>query len=156
LKCLNDALPLTCDSRVASFLQDHGFDGVIQSPEVPRRDIFPKSWKRWDPPPILDDSAFRWARYKRTPKTEIVYPAILEGITPEPFRLSLPSPTIQHKKNLLHLYSRRNPHLRLMTSLIYVWMQSWGIKEIGPETLCLLLIRFFQVELTYMFLNCYV
>ncbi|KAH9003295.1 hypothetical protein EDB86DRAFT_2345325 [Lactarius hatsudake] len=70
-------------SRVASFLQDRGLDGVIQSAEVQRRDGIPGSWKRGDPPPQSDTGAFRWPRYKRTPKTEIVYPAILEGTTPE-------------------------------------------------------------------------
>jgi hypothetical protein len=131
-------------SRVASFLQDCGFDGIIQSAEVQRRDSVPGSRKRDDPPPHPETGAFRWPRYKRTPKTEIVYPATLEETGPEPFRLSLPSPTIRHQKNLLYLYSRKNPHLRLMLSLIYVWMRSWGVNEINPETLCLLLIRFFQ------------
>ncbi|KAI9457638.1 hypothetical protein BJY52DRAFT_1272005 [Lactarius psammicola] len=139
-------LLLTSDSRVASFLQDCGFDGVIQSAEVQRRDGIPGSWKRGDPPPHPDTGAFRWPRYKRTPKTEIVYPAVLEGTRPEPFRLSLPSPTIRHEMNLFHLYGLLNPHLRLMISLIYVWMRSWGVIEINPETLCLLLIRFFQEE----------
>ncbi|KAH9026816.1 hypothetical protein EDB85DRAFT_1978024 [Lactarius pseudohatsudake] len=133
-------------SRVASFLQDCGIDGVIQSTEVQRRDGTPGGWKRGDPPPQSDTGAFRWPRYKRTPKTEIVYPAILEGTTPEPFRLSLPGPTIRHEMNLFHVYGRRNPHLRLMISLIYVWMRSWGVKEMSPRTLCLLLIRFFQEE----------
>lgn len=133
-------------SRVASFLQDHGFDGDIQQAEVQRRDSVSGNWKRGDPPPHPDDGAFRWPRYKRTPKAEIVFPAVLEGTRPEPFRLSLPSPTIRHEKNLLRLYSRRNPHLRLMISLIYVWMRSWGVKEMSPGTLCLLLIRFFQEE----------
>lgn len=133
-------------SRVASFLQDCGFDGVIQSAEVQRRDSIPGSRKRGDPPPHPDTGAFRWPRYKRTPKTEVVYPAILEETGREPFRLSLPNPTIQHEKNLLHLYSRKNPHLRLMLSLIYVWMRSWGVNDINPGTLCLLLIRFFQEE----------
>ncbi|KAH9173843.1 hypothetical protein EDB89DRAFT_2228510 [Lactarius sanguifluus] len=133
-------------SRVASFLQDCGLDGVIQSTEVQRRDGITGGWKRGDPPPQSDTGAFRWPRYKRTPKTEIVYPAILEGTTPEPFRLSLPGPTIRHEMNLFHVYGRRNPHLRLMISLIYVWMRSWGVKEMSPRTLCLLLIRFFQEE----------
>ena len=109
------------------------------------------SRKRGDPPPHPDTGAFRWPRYKRTPKTEIVYPAILEETGPEPFRLSLPSPIIRHEKNLLHLYSQRNPHLRLMIGLIYVWMRSWGVDEINPGTLSLLLIRFFQVEFTTTF-----
>lgn len=150
-----DVLLLTRDSRVASFLQDCGFDGIIQSAEVQQRDSVPGSWKRGDPPPRPDDGAFKWPRYKRTPKTEIVYPVVLEGTRPEPFRLSLPGPTIRHERNLLHLYGLRNPHLRLMISLIYVWMRSWGVNEISPETLCLLLIRFFQVELTSIFPNCY-
>ncbi|KAH9029376.1 hypothetical protein EDB84DRAFT_243794 [Lactarius hengduanensis] len=114
-------------SRVASFLQDCGLDGVIQSTEVQRRDGTPGGWKRGDPPPQSDT-------------------AILEGTTPEPFRLSLPGPTIRHEMNLFHVYGRRNPHLRLMISLIYVWMRSWGVKEMSPRTLCLLLIRFFQEE----------
>jgi hypothetical protein len=152
---LRDVLLLTSDSRVASFLQDCGFDGIIQSAEVQRRDSVPGSRKRDDPPPHPETGAFRWPRYKRTPKTEIVYPATLEETGPEPFRLSLPSPTIRHQKNLLYLYSRKNPHLRLMLSLIYVWMRSWGVNEINPETLCLLLIRFFQVEFTSAFPNSY-
>jgi hypothetical protein len=152
---LPDVLLLTSDSRVASFLQDCGFDGVIQSAEVQRRDSIPGSRKRGDPPPHPDTGAFRWPRYKRTPKTEVVYPAILEETGREPFRLSLPNPTIQHEKNLLHLYSRKNPHLRLMLSLIYVWMRSWGVNDINPGTLCLLLIRFFQVEFTSAFPNSY-
>lgn len=133
-------------SRVASFLQDCGLDGVIQSAEVQRRDGTPGGWKRGDPPPQSDTGVFRWPRYKRTPKTEVVYPAILEGTTPEPFRLSLPGPTIRHEMNLFHVYGRRNPHLRLMISLIYLWMRSWGVKEMSPRALCLLLIRFFQEE----------
>ena len=143
-----NVLLLTRDSRVASFLQDCGFDGIIQSSEVQRRDSIPGNRKRGDPPPHPDPGAFRWPRYKRTPKAEIIYPAILEGTGPEPFRLSLPSPTIRHEKNLLRLYSQRNRHLPLMTSLIYVWMRSWGINELNPGTLSLLLIRFFQVEFT--------
>ncbi|KAH9055138.1 hypothetical protein EDB83DRAFT_2521347 [Lactarius deliciosus] len=94
-------------SRIASFLQDCGLDGVIQSTEVQRRDGITGGWKRGDPPPQPDTDVFRWPRYKRTPKTEIVYPAILEGTTPEPFRLSLPGPTIRHEMNLFH------PDLRL-------------------------------------------
>ncbi|KAH9991963.1 hypothetical protein BJV74DRAFT_406331 [Russula compacta] len=132
-------------SRVATLLQDYGFDGIIQSPDVQRRDNIPGSWKRGDPPPHTEDNAFRWPRYKRFPKPEVVYPAILEATTPEQFRLSLPSPTIRHTHNLLHLYTRRNPLLRLMSSLVYVWMRSWDIKEISSVTLCLLMIRFFQV-----------
>jgi len=148
--CAHGAPLLTCGSRLAAFLQDHGFDGVIPSADVPRRDNIQGNRKRGDPPPPIrtEDGAFRWPRYTRTPKPEIVYPAVLEATTPEPFGLSLPCPTIRHTRGLLHLYSRRNPHLRLMTSLTYIWMRSWDIKEINPQTLCLLLIRFFQVKHT--------
>jgi hypothetical protein len=146
---------LTCDSRVAALLQDHGFDGVIQSTDVQRRDNIPGRWKRSDPPPRTEDSAFRWPRYKRGSKSEIVYPAVLEATTPEQFRLSLPCPAIRHTHNLLHLYRQRNPRLRLMISLVYVWMRSWDINEISPTTLCLLMIRFLQVEHTSSFPNSY-
>ena len=146
--CVHDTPPLTCDSRLAAFLQDHGFDGVIPSADVQRRDNVQGRGKRDDPPPRTENGASQWPRYIRTPKPEIVYPAVLEATTPEQFTLSLPCPTIRHTRSLLQLYSRRNPHLRLMTSLIYIWMRSWDIKEINPQTLCLLLIRFFQVNHT--------
>jgi hypothetical protein len=149
--CAHDAPLLTCVSRLAAFLQDYGFDGVIPSPDVQRRDNIQGSGKRGDPPPRAEDGAFPWPRYTRTPKPEIVYPAVLEATTPEQFRLSLPCPTTRHACSLLHLYSRRNSHLRLMTSLTYIWMRSWDIKEINPQTLCLLLIRFFQVKRTLAF-----
>jgi hypothetical protein len=141
---LHDTQQLIDDSRVAAFLQDWGFDGIIQSADVQRRDSGPVR-NHDDPPPHVDDGAFRWPQYKRLPKTEIVYPAVLEATSPEQFRLSLPNPTIRHTNNLLHLYSRRNPHFRLIISLLYVWMRSWDIKQISPGTLYLLLIRFFQV-----------
>ncbi|KAI0247404.1 hypothetical protein BJV78DRAFT_1246095 [Lactifluus subvellereus] len=134
-----------CDSRLAAFLQDCGFDGIIQSADVLRRDGVPAR-KRDDPPPHVEDCAFRWPQYKRSSKTEIVYPVVLEATSPEQFRLSLPNPATQHTNNLLHLYGRGNPHLRLMISLIYVWLRSWGVKQISPATLFLLLIRFFQEE----------
>jgi len=133
-------------SRLASFLQDYGFDGVIPSADIPRRDNIKGSGKRSDPPPHAEDGAFRWPRYTRSPKPEIVYPTVLEATTPEQFRLSLPCPTIGYTHKLLNVYSRKNPHLRLMISLTYIWMRSWDIKEINPQTLCLLLVRFFQEE----------
>jgi hypothetical protein len=146
---------LTCDSRVASLLQDHGFDGVIQSPDAERRDRISGNRKRGDPPPRTEGSAFRWPLYERSRKSEILYPAVLEATTPERFRLSLPCPTIRHTVKLLELYGRSNPLLRLMISLVYVWMRSWDINEIHPVTLCLLVIRFFQVLCTFTFANLY-
>ncbi|KAI9454199.1 hypothetical protein F5148DRAFT_444244 [Russula earlei] len=132
-------------SCIAKCLQDHGFDGVIQSADIQRQDHILMNWKRSDPPPRPEDNAFRWPRYERSPKPEIVYPPVLEATTPEQFGLSLPGTTIRHTLNLLYLYGQRNSHLRLLTSLLYVWMRSWDIKEFSPATLCLLLIRFFQV-----------
>ncbi|KAI0260766.1 hypothetical protein BC834DRAFT_845969 [Gloeopeniophorella convolvens] len=140
---------LTPVSRLAAHLQDHGFDGTIQSTDAQRRDGVSTSRPgSSDPPPRAadDGGAFRWPRYKRSPKREIVYPAVLDAATPERFALSLPNPATRHTQNLLYLYSRRNPHLRQLTSLIYVWMRSWGVVEISPRTLCLMLIRFFQEE----------
>jgi hypothetical protein len=152
--CLHDIQQLICDSRVASFLQDCGFDGIIQSADVQRRDSV-AARKHDDPPPHVEDGAFRWPQYKRLPKTEIVYPVGLEATSPEQFRLSLPNPAIRHTNNLLYLYSRRNPHLRLMISLLYVWMRSWDVKQISPKTLYLLLIRYLQVWLSSAFPNSY-
>jgi hypothetical protein len=146
--CVHDppvAHALTCDSRVAALLQDHGFDGIIQSPDVQRRDdISGKNWKRGDPPPRIANTAFQWPRYMRS-KPEIIYPAVLVATTPEPFRLSLPCPTIRHTLDLLHSYGRKNPLLRQIICLLYIWMRSWDINEISPVTLSLLVIRFFQV-----------
>lgn len=133
-------------SRVAALLQDHGFDGIIQSTDVQRRDGIPRNWKRGDPPPRIEDTAFPWPQYMRPSKPEIIYPAVLVATTPQPFRLSLPCPTIRHTLDLLHSYGRRNPFLRQMICLIYIWMRSWGINEISPVTLSLLVIRFFQEE----------
>lgn len=138
-------LTVTCDSRVAALLQDNGFDGITQSPDVQRRDDVSGNWKRGDPPPRIEDTAYRWPRYMRSSKPEIIYPVVLVGTTPEPFRLSLPCPTIRHTLDLLHTYGRRNPFLRQMICLLYIWMRSWDINEITPVTLSLLLIRFFQV-----------
>ncbi|KAI0288302.1 hypothetical protein BC826DRAFT_697443 [Russula brevipes] len=45
-------------SRVAALLQDHGFDGVIQSTDVQRRDNIPGRWKRSDPPPRQKTTRF--------------------------------------------------------------------------------------------------
>jgi hypothetical protein len=132
-----------CDSRVAAFLQDCGFDGIIQSADVQRRDGV--SGRKRDAPPHVEDCAFRWPQYKRSSKMEIVYPVVLEATSPEQFRLSLPNPATKHTNNLLSLYGRRNPYLPIMISLIYVWMRSWDVKQISPETLYLLLIGFFQV-----------
>ena len=143
--CVHDPPWLTCDSCVAALLQEYGFDGIIQSPDAQRRDNIQRNWKRGDPPPTTEDSAFRWPRYRRSSKPEIIYPAVLEATTPEPFRLTLPCPTTWHTFSLLQLYSRRNPLLPPLISLVYVWMRSWGIKEIRPMTLSLLVIRFFQV-----------
>jgi hypothetical protein len=144
LYCLLGTQQLICDSRVAAYLQDYGYDGITQSADIQRRDSVPAR-KRHDPPPRVEDGAFRWPRYNRLSKREIIYPAVLEATSPEQFRLSLPNPATRHTNNLLHLYSRRNPHLRLVISLLYVWIRSWDIKQISPGTLYLLLIRFFQV-----------
>ncbi len=114
-----------------------------------------RNWKRGDPPPRIVDSAFRWPQYTRSSKPEFIYPAVLVATTPEPFRLSLPCPTIRHTLDLLYSYGRRNPFLRQMISLLYIWMSSWGIKEISPVTLSLLVIRFFQVLLNFTSLNLY-
>ena len=142
---MHDLPQLTCDSRVAALLQDHGFDGIIQSPDVPRRDGTSGYWKRGDPPPRIEDTASQWPQYMRSSKPEIIYPAVLVATTPEPFRLSLPCPTIRHTLDLLHTYGRRNPFLRQMICLLYIWMRSWDINEISPVTLSLIVIRFFQV-----------
>jgi hypothetical protein len=144
--CVQGPPSLTSNSRVAALLQDHGFDGIIESPDAQRRDgDISGNWKRGDPPPRIENTAFRWPRYSRTSKPEIIYPAVLVATTPEPFRLSLPCPTIRHTIDLLHSYGRRNPFPRQMICLLYIWMRSWDINEISPVTLSLLVIRFFQV-----------
>jgi hypothetical protein len=98
---LYDTQQLIDDSRVAAFLQDWGFDGIIQSADVQRRDSGPVR-NHDDPPPHVEDGAFRWPQYKRLPKTEIVYPAVLEATSPEQFRLSLPMSQIS-ERTLLHI-----------------------------------------------------
>jgi hypothetical protein len=144
--CVHDLPQLTSDSRVAALLQDHGFDGIIQSPDAQRRDDdVSGNWKRGDPPPRVENTAFQWPRYMRSSKPEIVYPAVLVATTPEPFTLSLPCPTIRHTLELLRSYCRGNPLLRQIICLSYIWMRSWDIKEINPVTLSLFVIRFFQV-----------
>lgn len=146
---------LTCDSRVAALLQDRGFDGIIHSPDAQRRDDVSGNWKRGDPPPRIENTAFRWPQYMRSSKPEIVYPAVLVATTPEPFRLSLPCPTITHTLDLLYSYCRRSPFIGQMISLLYIWMRSWDINEISPVTLSLLVIRFFQVLCNFTGLKAY-
>ena len=141
----------TWNRRVTALLQSGGIDGVFQDVDCSRRrlDAGDLNGCITDPPREVESAEVAWSAWdphnlKR--RTELLYPHVLHARTPYQFTLSLPGPTIQPKIEYL---SRNVQPVSLMSPLVstvYHWIRSWGVTDLSPSLVLLLVMNFFRVS----------
>ncbi|KAI0314421.1 hypothetical protein OF83DRAFT_451839 [Amylostereum chailletii] len=130
-------------TAVASLLSHLGLNGVFLSMEQSRYTGDPDIQQAHIPPSIPDESQV-WPTYTATSEPGVVYPPILEARSPVAFTLTLPSATTAHTIRLLTAYKDYHPDFSRLNTLLYSWLRSWGIPEISPVTLAILVVKFLQ------------
>ncbi|TFY54556.1 hypothetical protein EVG20_g9655 [Dentipellis fragilis] len=136
----------TTMNEITTALLAHGFAGTFPSP-TPTRSVIPHSRNPRDPVPTSTSATdIPWADYTPPPRgrTEIVYPATLSAQTPTPFTLMPPAPTLLPLIELLKSYTALSAHIQQTIALAYIWLRSWGVHEITPLALALLVVKFIQ------------